>query len=79
MKHCLIHKRYFKERIYRLHKKTLRTLKRNLDYTHSLNEWQLGYKAIPLKRKRKYGTPLLEENIYKNNEIQKKNENKNNK
>jgi hypothetical protein len=75
MKHCLVHKRYFKERIYRKYKKILFKLKRNLDFTQSLNEWQLGYKVYHLKRKRKYGTPLLKEN----NNTQKKNKNDKNK
>ena len=64
--------RIFLKQVFDLHFKKFRSLEFSVD---KKNFAQLGYKVYHLKRKRKYGTPLLKEN----NNIQKKNKNDKNK
>ena len=57
-----IHKKYFKKRIYRRFPEELRSLKKHLELTELLNQWELEYKVYRLQRlkERKFGTPMIE-------------------
>jgi len=55
-----IHHSSYKKKIYEKYWKELRELKKNLEYTEQLNQWELHYNVKkPRNINRKYGTPIL--------------------
>lgn len=55
-----IHHPKYKKRIYHEYWKEISELKRNLDCTQQINQWELDYTVIKQRGiKRKFGTPIL--------------------
>ena len=72
-----VHHPSYKRKIYKQYYEELIELKRNLEYTEQLNQWELNYKITRRENsKRKFGTPILlklwkTKNILKSLEKQK--------